>query len=289
MSIITTNLSYTYLLNTPLETKALDSVSLTFENGEYIGIMGNTGCGKSTLIQLLAGLLIPSSGNVFLNGDDINDKKYRREELHKKVGILFQYPEYQLFETTVEKDVAFALNHSGLSKSEVTQNVRRALETVGFDYEKVKFLSPLGLSGGEKRRVAIAGVLAQNPEVLILDEPIAGLDPLGRKAFLELTDSLNKRGVTIIMVSHNADALAEHAKRILILENGQLIMDGLTKDVFKNTNALRKKNIGISQARDVADNLCNRGFKIIPGDIVKYDELISSILRTVNENGGLNQ
>lgn len=207
MPITVTNLTCVYGAGTPFETTALRDVSVTVENGSFVGILGRTGCGKSTLIQIMAGLLTPTAGTVMLDGQDIHARRYDRSILRRKVGIVFQYPECQLFETTVEKDVAFGLKHSGLSAAEKQTRVRWALETVGFSFEKVHDQPPMGLSGGEKRRVAIAGVLATKPEYLILDEPIAGLDPLGREAFLQLITELNRGGMTILMVSHNAECL----------------------------------------------------------------------------------
>lgn len=277
MPIEIKNVSYVYAQGTPFETAALRNASLIIENGEFIGIMGHTGCGKSTLIQLIVGLISPNEGKILLDGKDINLRGYNRSELRRKVGLVFQYPECQLFETTVEKDVAFGLKHLSLTKPEATERVRWALETVGFDFEKVRDLSPLGLSGGEKRRVAIAGVLAVKPQVLILDEPVAGLDPLGREAFLKLTDELNSAGTTIIMVSHNADALAEHAKRIVVLENGEIIMNGSAKEVLGNTDRLTKKQIGISQSTIIAEMLLERGVDINP-DTIRYDELVSQLI-----------
>ena len=188
------NLSCSYGSGTASAQEALKDVSFKIEDGEFVGIMGHTGCGKSTLIQLIAGLLTPDRGQVLIDGEDINAPGYDRLALRGKVGIVFQYPEYQLFETTVEKDVAFVLKHSGLGKDERERRVKGALEAMGFSWEAVRKKSPLSLSGGEKRRVAIAGVLAAQPRILIFDEPIAGLDPFGRTAFLELSAKLNRRG-----------------------------------------------------------------------------------------------
>lgn len=277
MSITVEHVSYTYAQGTAFEAAALRDITLTIEDGEYVGIMGHTGCGKSTLIQLLVGLMCPSSGQIFVDGRDINGRGYVRDELRRKVGIVFQYPEYQLFETTVEKDVAFGLKHLGLSKDEKDENVRWAVETVGLDFDQIHSASPLSLSGGEKRRVAIAGVLAAKPKVLILDEPIAGLDPLGRDAFLDLTNRLNSVGTTIIMVSHNADALSENAERVIVLEDGRLVMDGPSREVFRDVELLREKGVGISQARDIAFLLEKRGFNI-PQDVIRYDDLLPYLI-----------
>lgn len=231
MSIEVNHLSYTYDSGTAQAVPALSDISFRIEDGEYVGIMGHTGCGKSTLIQLIAGLLSPSSGQILFDSADIWDRKYDRTHLRSSVGIVFQQPEFQLFETTVEKDVAFSLKHSGLDRKAVCERVRHALELMGFDYDTVRSESPLALSGGEKRRIAIAGVLAAEPRVLIFDEPIAGLDPRGREDFLTLTDRLHREGVTILIVSHNADALAEHAGRILALDNGKLIADASPAEI----------------------------------------------------------
>ncbi|MGE4353576.1 MAG: energy-coupling factor transporter ATPase [Oscillospiraceae bacterium] len=285
MPITLDNVSYIYAPGTPFEAAALHGLSLTIEDGEYVGIMGQTGCGKSTLIQLLAGLLPPASGRILLDGLDINGRGYNRDTLRRSVGIVFQYPEYQLFETTVEKDVAFGLRHSGLSKEEIARNVRWAIETVGFNFEAVRALSPLSLSGGEKRRIAIAGVLAVKPRILILDEPIAGLDPLGREAFLALTKDLNHAGTTIIMVSHNADALSETAGRILVLEAGRLIMDGPAKAIFRDAEMLFKRGIGISQSREIAYLLNKCGYDV-PQDIIRYEELLPYLV-AVGKGRGL--
>ena len=285
MSIAVEHASFTYSPGTVFETAALQDVSLTIEDGEYVGIMGQTGCGKSTLIQLLVGLMRPSSGQILMDGKDINGHGYDREELRRKVGMVFQYPEVQLFETTVEKDVAFGLKHSGLSKTAVAENVRWAIEIVGLDFETVRSVSPFSLSGGEKRRVAIAGILAAKPKTLILDEPIAGLDPVGRDAFLDLTKALNATGITIIMVSHSADALAENAERILVLEAGRLVLDKPVREAFRDVEWLRGKGVDISQVREIALLLNARGFNL-PQDITRYEELLP-LLITVGKGGRL--
>ncbi len=276
MPIKLENVSYTYAPGTSLAVQALRGVTLDVADGEFVGVMGATGSGKSTLIQLIAGLIKPTEGQILLDGEDINARKYDRDVLHRKVGLVFQYPEYQLFETTVERDVGFGLRHLGLTKEETAAAVRAALETVGFDYDTVRDMSPLGFSGGEKRRIAIAGVLASKPGVLILDEPVAGLDPLGRQDFLNMVDALNAAGTTIIMISHNADALAEHARRIIVLKNGALIRDGSTRDVFSDYYDLLHNGIGVPQVRRAAQLLRERGVDM-PGNIIQYDEFIDRL------------
>ena len=225
----------------------------------------------------MAGLLTPSSGRVLLDGEDIHQKSYDRIKLRRRVGLVFQYPEYQLFERTVEKDVGFALRRLGYGPEETREAVRRALKTVGLDYDKVRDKSPLGFSGGEKRRIAIAGVLASDPGILILDEPVAGLDPLGRDAFLDMLEGLNAKGVTILMVSHNADALSEHARRIVTLKEGRVFLDGSVKEVFSDIFALKSCGICCGQSRLAAELLRERGMDI-PEGTVKYAELLSAVL-----------
>lgn len=272
MPIEVRNVSLIYSEGTPFETKALDNVSFTIEDGDFIGVMGHTGCGKSTMIQLLDGLLKPSSGEILLDGSNINAAGYDRSELRSKVGLVFQYPECQLFETTVEKDVAFGLKHSGLSKPEVTERVKWALEALSFDFEKVRSLSPLALSGGEKRRIAIAGVLAVKPKYLLLDEPIAGLDPLGRADFLKLLKTLNKQNVTIVMISHNADSICECTQRVLVFDHGRLACAGGTAEVFSDTEGMRAMHLSVGQSRELADLLSEKGLTL-PQGITKYEEL----------------
>ena len=277
MPITLNRVSYAYAAGTPYAVDALRDVSLQIADGEFVGIMGKTGCGKSTLIQLIAGLLAPTSGTVLLDGQDINDRRYDRRLLRRRIGVVFQYPEYQLFETTVARDVSFGLRRLGKRPEEIETAVQRALETVGFDYDAVKDLSPLGFSGGEKRRIAIAGILAANPGILILDEPIAGLDPLTRDEFLALVDRLNRDGMTVLMISHSADALAEHAKRILILKDGQLLRDGPARVVFSEYGFLHENGLSAGEVRETAELLRQRGFGV-PADTIRYDELLIHLI-----------
>lgn len=283
MPIELKSVSYTYAPNTPYSAKALDKVSVKINDGEFIGIIGKTGCGKSTLIQIIDGLLAPSDGVVLFNGKDINAKNYNRNILRKNIGIVFQSPEYQLFETTVERDVAFGLKPLKLKQNEIQDSVCEALCAVGFDYNKVKDKSPLGFSGGEKRRIAIAGVLAVKPKFLILDEPIAGLDPTGRNAFLKLISKLNQNGTSIIMISHNIDAIAEYTSRVILMENGCILCDGKTEDVLSDYNLLEKSGINNGQVYRIAKMLRQKGFDI-PSNTVKYNQLIESICRTYGRN-----
>lgn len=276
MPIVVDNVSYTYAPGTAFETAALCGVSVTIEDGDFAGIMGHTGCGKSTLIQLMAGLMPPSSGRILLDGKDINARGYRRDELREKVGILFQLPECQLFETTVERDVAFGLKYLPLSAGEKKEQVRWALETAGFSFDAIRDLSPLGLSGGEKRRVAIAGVLAAKPQILILDEPVASLDPVGRNDFMKLIARLNRDGTTIIMISHDADILGEYAQRILVLDHGKLCIEAPVKDIFKDITRMEALNLDVSQPRKIAHLLHEKGIPF-PQNVTRYEELLTAI------------
>ena len=270
------SVSYTYAPNTSYQTKALDNINLTVNSGEFIGIMGRTGCGKSTLIQVIDGLLVPDSGLVMLDGQNINSEKYDRAVLRHSIGLVFQYPEYQLFETTVERDVAFALKYSGLSKNEIKERVAEALDASGFDYDKVKSKSPLSFSGGEKKRLAIAGVLAAKPDVLILDEPIAGLDCLGKTAFLRLIKSLNEKGTTIIMISHDSDVLAEYASRIILMDKGRIICDDAAESVLSDCERLNEIGAGAGKIVTVSNLLRQRGVGI-NAHTVKYNQLLDEI------------
>lgn len=284
MSIELKSVSYTYAPNTCYETKALDNVSITINDGEFLGIMGKTGCGKSTLIQIIDGLLTPDTGVVLLDGADIHKKKYDLSILRRKIGMMFQFSEYQLFETTVARDVAFALKNLGFDKSDIKDRVKEALEAVGFDYDKVKDKSPLSFSGGEKRRIAIAGVLAAKPAYLILDEPIAGLDPIGRKSFLKLLEKLNKNGTSIIMVSHDSDVLAAYTSRILLMDKGRILCDDKPEKVLADCEALEKIGIGAGQTASIANMLRQQGIAVSKGT-VKYNQLLDEISRLYGGDG----
>jgi len=242
MSIIVDNLSYVYMKGSPFEKRALKNVSLTIEDGEFVGIIGHTGSGKSTLIQHFNGLLKPSEGKVVINGTDIQGKDLK--ELRRQVGIVFQYPEHQLFEETVYKDVAFGLLKQGMRQEDIEVRVNKAIEAVGLD-KSILEKSPFELSGGQKRRVAIAGVLVMNPGILVLDEPTAGLDPRGRDEIYSLITKLHEdRGMTIILVSHSMEDVARLVDRVIVMNDGTIEMDGPVREVFKN--AERLESIGLS-------------------------------------------
>lgn len=285
MSITLDSVSYTYSPRTAYSKKAVDEVAFHIEKGEFIGIIGPNGSGKTTLINLMAGLLKPDSGLVLLDGENINDKKYDTRLLRRKVGVVFQYPETQLFETTVEKDIAFGLKNLGYKKETIPSLVKEAMTTVGLDYESLRDVSPLSLSGGEKRRVAIAGILASKPEILILDEPTAGLDPQSREAFLCLLSRLNSEGITIIMVSHNINAIVEHARRVIIFKDAAVQKDGAIKSVFSDRQTFSEWGITMSDTMECISFLGESGIQL-PKDILCYDEFISYIIKHEKEKTG---
>ncbi|MGN0369856.1 MAG: ATP-binding cassette domain-containing protein [Butyrivibrio sp.] len=285
MSITLNSVSYTYSPRTACSKSAITNVSLHIEKGEFVGIMGPNGSGKTTLINLMAGLIKPDSGEVLLDGENINDKKYDMQLLRRKIGVVFQYPENQLFETTVEKDIAFGLKNLGFAKALIPSMVKDAMSTVGLDYENLKDVSPLSLSGGEKRRVAIAGILASGPEILILDEPTAGLDPSFREDFLDFLSELNRQNITIIMVSHNVNAIVEHAGRVIILKDGTIQKDDGLKSVFTDERVFTEWDIDMDDTGECISLLRKSGIPV-PEDILRYDEFISYIIDYIKEKRG---
>lgn len=280
MSIIVNHLSYIYNPKTAFEKKAIDDVSFTLNDGEYVGLVGHTGSGKSTLIQHLNGLIKATSGGIYYNGEDIYDKGFSLKQLRGKVGLVFQYPEHQLFEEDVFKDVCFGPKNLGLSKSECELRAYEALKSVGLKDEYF-YNSPFDLSGGEKRRVAIAGVLAMKPEVLILDEPTAGLDPKGREEILSLIDELHENNkITVVLVSHSMDDMAEHAKRLLVMHNGRLVLDGPTVEVFNEEALLTEIGLEIPVVKSVLASLKRRGLNV-KSDILTADLAAEEINRAI--------
>ena len=269
------NLNFTYSKKTPYEKRALKDINLTVDEGEFIGLVGATGSGKSTLIQHLNGLIKvqdKKQSSVAVNGMSATDKKTLKK-LRCEVGLVFQYPEYQLFGDTVAKDVAFGPKNMKLEADEVDRRVRRALEVVGLEYDKFAERSPFDLSGGEKRRVAIAGVIAMQPRVLVLDEPVAGLDPVGRSEILALIKKLQKEiSPTVITVSHNMDDMAAMADRIIALKDGEIVADGSPKRVFCNRRLIADAGLDLPAATRITDTLKARGIDL-PSDIVTMDEL----------------
>ena len=260
MPIEVRHLTHIYAPGTPFENRALDDVSFTVNDGEFVGLIGHTGSGKSTLIQHLNALMTPTDGSVLVDGVDIN-KSANRREVCRKVGLVFQYPEYQLFEETVEKDVGFGPKNQGLSEDEIRDRVRETLTLVRLPESEWK-KSPFELSGGQKRRAAIAGVLAMKPEILILDEPAAGLDPVGRADMRSLIRSIHASGATVMMVSHAMDDVARLCGRILVMNHGKLVMDGTPEAVFSNAEALEGMRLSVPTAARLRDRLNRRGFAI---------------------------
>ncbi len=281
MSIVIENLSHVYMKGSPFEKKALDNVSLTINEGEFVALIGHTGSGKSTLIQHINGLLKPSSGKILVNDINITEKGVKLTDIRKKVGLVFQYPEYQLFEETIEKDIAFGPKNLGLDDENISKRVKRAMERVGLEYEIYKDKSPFDLSGGQKRRVAIAGVVAMEPNVLILDEPTAGLDPKGRDDILNQVKVLHKEyNMTIILVSHSMEDVAKVADRILVMHKGKCILDGRPSEVFKEINTLEDVGLAVPQVTYLMKALKDRGFNISE-DAFTIEQAKEQILKNV--------
>ena len=274
------NLSFVYSKKTPFEKRALDNINLSVEEGTFLGVIGETGSGKSTLIQHLNRLIKvqdKKASSVVVNGLSATDKKTLKQ-LRFEVGIVFQYPEYQLFEDTVAKDVAFGPKNMKLEKDEIDARVRRALEVVGLDYNEFAERSPFELSGGEKRRVAIAGVIAMQPKVLVLDEPVAGLDPVGRAEILALLKQLQKDvSPTIIMVSHNMDDIAVLADRIVAMHDGRIELDGTPEEVFCNREKIKEIGLDLPMATRLRDKMVANGINL-PDGIVTAKQLENALL-----------
>ena len=282
MSVIVKNLTYIYDEGMPFASKAIDDISFEIKDNDFVGLIGHTGSGKSTLIQHLNGLLKPSSGEIIVNGFNITDKDLNLTEIRKRVGIVFQYPEYQLFEETVEKDIAFGPGNLGLDEEEISKRVRKSMEAVGLDYETYKDKSPFDLSGVQKRRVAIAGVIAMNPEVLILDEPTAGLDPGGRDEIFNLIKKLHRdNNITIILSSHSMDDMAKLAQTIIVMNHGKIEFMGTPREVFTSHAArLREIGLDVPQVLELATKLRNKGFDIRP-DVLTVEEIKDEILKAM--------
>lgn len=260
MSLILDHVNHIYGEDTKLAVAALKDINLVIPEGQFIGLIGHTGSGKSTLVQHLNGLLQPTSGSIYFNGQDISDKDFNKKELRSKVGLVFQYPEHQLFEVTVFQDVCFGPKNLGLSPKEVEIRAYTALKQAGVKEEQF-YLSPFDLSGGQKRRVAIAGVLAMQPEVLILDEPTAGLDPKGRDEILGQIKQLQKETkITVILVSHSMEDVAEYVDRILVMNKGQIVFDDVPKEVFKHHQELEEIGLAAPQVTYIMDRLNQEGF-----------------------------
>ena len=270
-------LRHVYSAGTPFERVAIDGISLTIEPGQLVGIIGHTGSGKSTFIQHLNALLQPTAGKVYCGGKDINADKYSRKAVKAQVGLVFQYPEYQLFEETVYKDIAFGPRNMKLGEDEIDARVREAADFAGVDEELFE-RSPLELSGGQKRRVAIAGVIAMRPGVLVLDEPTAGLDPEGcRQILANIMRYKEKTGSSVLIVSHNMDDVARLAERILVFSNGGIVMDGRPTEVFSQPEKLMEIGLSVPHATEIAMALRAHGVAL-PGAIYTHEQLRAAIL-----------
>ncbi len=262
MSIILDHVDYIYGGDTPMAVKALDDICLQIPDGQFVGVIGHTGSGKSTLMQHLNGLIRATSGHIYFNGEDIYDEDYDRKKLRSKVGLVFQYPEHQLFEIDVFSDVCFGPKNLGLSKKEVELRAYDALRRVGLP-DELFYQSPFELSGGQKRRVAIAGVLAMRPEVLILDEPTAGLDPKGRDEILEQVKKLQtETGMTILLVSHSMEDVAEYVDRIIVMNHGGVLYDGLPREVFSHYRELEEVGLAAPQVTYIMNALREKGMPV---------------------------
>ncbi len=277
MSIQVRDITHIYSEGLPYETVALKDVSFDVDDGQFVGIIGHTGSGKSTLLQHLNGLLKPKSGTIVVSGTDITADNAVLRDIRRKVGLVFQYPEYQLFEETVLKDVSFGPKNLGLEEDEIEERAVEAIRLVGLDPDEFGERSPFELSGGQKRRVAIAGVLAMKPEVLILDEPTAGLDPKAHRDILEMIKDVHQKEKNItILVSHNMNDIAALSDKILVMENGGLAMEGSPAEIFAESGKLKEMGLGVPEITDILVRLKDRGFDIRQ-DIFSVDEAIKAI------------
>lgn len=278
MPIVLNNVTYIYGEHTPYRKEALKSINLTINEGDFVGIIGHTGSGKSTLVQHLNGLLHPTKGSVTVNGVDLSDKTEKAKQMRHKVGMVFQYPEHQLFEETIAQDIAFGPRNLGLSEDEVQQRVREAMEFVGLDYDTYATRSPFQLSGGQMRRVAIAGVVALNPDYLILDEPSAGLDPFGRdEIFNRIIELHRQKGVTVILVSHNMEDISRMANRLIVIDDGHIKLDGDPIQIFSNDRQmLQDTGVDVPPVVNLMYYLKERGLPVEVG-VRSIDEAVVGI------------
>lgn len=287
-AIVANNLTFVYNPKSPFSKKALDGINLTINRGEFVAIVGQTGSGKTTFVQHLNALIRVQSGELYVLQYGLHNKKLDLKALRRAVGMVFQYPEYQLFADTVLDDVCFGLKNFGVSdKAEREAMARKAIELVGLDFDKVKSKSPFDLSGGEKRRVALAGVLAMNPQVLVLDEPTAGLDPRGKKEILGIVSRLNKeQGVTVIMVSHDMNEVYENANRIVVFLDGHIAYDATPRELFRKEDEIVGMNLEIPHMAKISNELERQGY-VIPDDCKTVDEVYAAIL-ALKQGGGSN-
>lgn len=272
MSIEVKNLTHIYNKGMPEKSVAVDNVSFTINRGEFVGIIGHTGSGKSTLIQHLNGLLMPDEGSITIDGEEITRQGFSLIDIRKRIGLVFQYPEYQLFEEDVKTDVAFGPKNLGLDEDEMSKRVRTAIELVGLDYDEVADVSPFDLSGGQKRRVAIAGVIAMQPDILILDEPTAGLDPKAHQDILDMIQRIHENVSSIIIfVSHNMNDIARLSDRVLVMHEGKLVMNGTPKEIFSESEKLFEMGLGLPEVTKLMQDLTFGGVKV-PTSVLTIDE-----------------
>lgn len=284
MSIKIENLTYIYNPGNPFETRALNNVNMEIESGEFIGLIGHTGSGKSTLIQHLNGLMKPTSGKIIIDGIDITDKTVKLSDVRRKVGLVFQYPEHQLFEETIYKDIAFGPMNLGLSEAEIEERVKEAMGFVKLSFDDLKDRSPFDLSGGQRRRVAIAGVFAMKPEILILDEPTAGLDPRTRDEILgEIKTLHSKYKNTVILVSHSMEDIAKLVDRVLVMHRGEVALLGTPREVFQKIETLESIGLGVPQISYLIRGLKEKGIKLRE-DIFTVEEAKEEILKWIRSN-----
>lgn len=277
MQVTLENVTHTYQPGSPFQATAIRDIHLTIAPGEFLALIGHTGSGKSTLAQHINGLLRPTAGRVLIDGQDIHEKGFNKREIRRRVGLVFQYPEHQLFEETVAKDVAFGPKNLGLSQAETDARVREALERVGLSYEATAEKSPFELSGGQMRRVAMAGVLAMRPELLVLDEPAAGLDPQSREDMLQMISRLHKQGSTVVMISHAMDDVARFATRAVVMDQGRIAMEGAPADIFRHAEELEKMGLDVP-------SVCRMGLLLraagvdFPSDIFREEDAYQALL-----------
>ena len=283
MPIEVRHLTHCYSEGSAFRTVALDDVSFRIDDGEFVGVIGHTGSGKSTLVQHLNGLLKPSSGQVLVDGEDLNGEHVNRRALRQRIGLVFQYPEYQLFEETVAKDIAFGPKNQGLPADQIDERVRYAMDCVHLDYAKYAERSPFELSGGQMRRVAIAGVLAMRPSVLILDEPTAGLDPRGRDKILTMLEELHAReNTTILMVSHSMDDMARLATRLIVMSEGKIVAEGTPREIFAREDMMTSIGLDVPDAARLCARLRAKGYDL-PADLFRPEALKEQLLRLWKE------
>lgn len=280
MSIKIENLSYTYMPKTPFEKKALININCEFYDGEFIVLIGHTGSGKSTLIQHLNGLLKPTEGKIIVDGIDITDKKVKLTNIRKNIGLVFQYPEYQLFEETIEKDIMFGPMNFGVEEEQAKQIAKKVIEMVGLDQSYLE-KSPFDLSGGQKRRVAIAGILAMDPDILVLDEPTAGLDPQGTKEMMDLFKQINQAGKTVIIVTHDMNHVLTYCDHAVVMNDGKVERKGTVKEIFQDSQYLNQLGIDLPLITDFILDLNKKGFHI-DSAINHIDQLVEAIGGEIN-------